>query len=175
MTDPRYPIGKYVQPPSFTASTRAAAIAAIASLPAELRAAVAGLDDAQLDTPYREGGWSLRQVVHHLPDSHVNAYVRHKLVVAEERPTIRPYDESVWAQSAEARTAPVEISLALVDALHARWSAYLRSLPAEAFAREFFHPEAERWMSLDWSIEHYVWHGRHHTEHVRALRASRGW
>ena len=135
MIDARYPIGKFDPPARFSAQSRAAAIGAIASLPAELRAAVAGLDDAQLDTPYREGGWTVRQVIHHVPDSHLNAYARHKLVVAEERPTIRLYDQEVCTESVEARTARVEISLALVDALHARWSAYLRSLPAEAFAR----------------------------------------
>jgi hypothetical protein len=175
MTDPRYPIGPYVAAESFTAETRREAISTIAALPAHLRAAVAGLEEEQLDTPYREGGWTARQVVHHVADSHLNAYCRHKLAWAEERPAIRPYDESVWATSDEARTAPVEVSLALLDALHRRWVAFLRGLPAEAFAREFFHPEAKRWMSLDWSVGMYAWHGRHHAAHVGHLRATRGW
>jgi uncharacterized damage-inducible protein DinB len=174
-TDPRYPVGRFVPPTEFTTESRGAAIAAIAALPAELRAATAGLDDAQLDTPYRDGGWTLRQLVHHVADSHVNAYVRHKLAICEEEPTIRPYDEKTWAETHEARTAPVEISLALLDALHARWTAFLRALPAATFARGFFHPEARQRMTLDWSIALYAWHGRHHTAHVTALRTARGW
>lgn len=175
MTDQRYPIGKFEAPAAFTPHSRAAALAAIASLPGELRSAVDGLDDAQLDTPYREGGWTARQVVHHVADSHLNAYCRHKLAVAEERPAIRPYDEKVWADLGEAQSAPVELSLALLEALHARWHAFLASLPAAAFGREFRHPEAGSWMSLDWSVAMYAWHGRHHTAHVAGLRRVRGW
>jgi hypothetical protein len=175
MTDVRYPIGRFLDPATCTAASRAAALDDLAAAPARLREAVAGLDEARLDTPYRDGGWTARQVVHHVADSHLNAYCRHKLAWAEERPTIRPYDESVWAESAEARTAPVELSLELLAALHRRWVAFLRALPAEAFAREFFHPGAQRWMSLDWSVAMYAWHGRHHAAHVTSLRAARGW
>jgi hypothetical protein len=175
MSDPRYPIGKFLPPDSFTADSRATAIAAIADLPAELRAAVAGFDDAQLDTPYRDGGWTVRQLVHHVADSHTNAYLRHKLAVHEDEPTIRPYDEKVWAESAEAKRADPEISLALLDGLHWRWVAFLRSLRPEQFARRFVHPEMSAPVGLDWSVAMYAWHGRHHTGHVRALRAARGW
>lgn len=175
MTDPRFPIGKFASSETFSAASRAAAIAAIAALPGELRAAVAGLDDAQLDTPYRDGGWTVRQVVHHLPDSHLNAYTRHKLAMTEDEPAIRPYDEARWAELAEARTAPPELSLRLLDALHVRWVLFLRSLGAADFGRGFLHPASQRRMSLDWSVEMYAWHGRHHTAHVQALRSARGW
>jgi uncharacterized damage-inducible protein DinB len=175
MAEPRYPIGRFEAPAAFTADSRAAALTAIAALPGELRAAVAGLDDAQLDTPYRDGGWTVRQVVHHVPDSHLNAYCRHKLAVTEERPAIRPYDEKTWAELEEARSAPVELSLALLDALHARWHTFLGSLPEAAFGRQFHHPEAGTWMSLDWSVAMYAWHGRHHSAHITALRRARGW
>jgi uncharacterized damage-inducible protein DinB len=175
MSDPRHPIGTYAPPAEPGQAFIAAAIDAIAVLPAELRAALAGLDDSQLDTPYRDGGWTVRQLAHHVPDSHMNAYVRHKLTITEERPTIRAYDEKVWAEQPEARTAPIEISLRLLEGLHARWAAFLRTLPFDAFAREFFHPEANRTMRLDWSVGMYAWHGRHHTAHVLALRQSRGW
>lgn len=175
MSDPSYPIGKFEPPTQFTADSRAAAIAAIDALPGNLRAAVAGLDDEQLDTSYRDGGWTVRQLVHHVADSHVNAYVRHKLTLTEDEPTIRAYDEKVWAETAEARTANPELSLALLEALHARWCAFLRSLSAEAFSRRFVHPEKPVPMSLDASVALYAWHGRHHTAHVTALRTRRDW
>ncbi len=175
MSDPRYPIGKFSPSETFTPESRAAAMARLQALPGELRAAVAGLDDAQLDTPYRDGGWTLRQVVHHVPDSHLNAYCRHKLAITEDEPAIRPYDEKRWAELAEARTAPPEISLRLLEALHPRWTLFLRSLEATDFARAFHHPEGNRRMSLDWSVEMYAWHGRHHTAQIAALRAARGW
>jgi len=175
MSDLRYPIGRFAVPERFTPESRAAAVAAIASLPSELRAAASGLDAAQLDTPYRDGGWTARQVVHHVADSHANAYVRHKLTIAEREPTIRPYDEQVWAELPEARTAEPELSLDLLEALHRRWVRFLRALPAEAFDRRFVHPAMPQPMSLDASVEHYAWHGRHHAAHVRALRSARGW
>ena len=175
MSDSRYPIGKYEPPAELDAAFVGRSLAALDALPAELRAAVAGLDAAQLDTPYREGGWTVRQVVHHVPDSHLNAYVRHKLTVTEDSPTIRPYDEKLWAEQPEARGAEPEISLRLVEAVHGRWTAFLRSQPATAFARAFFHPEAKRTMRLDWSVGMYAWHGRHHTAQITALRAARGW
>jgi len=175
MNDPRYPIGRFTPPTTFTPESRAASLSALDRLPADFRSALTGLDGAQLDTPYREGGWTLRQLAHHVPDSHLNAYVRHKLTVTEERPTIRPYDEAVWAECSEARSAPIAGSLTLLEGLHLRWTAFLRALPEEAFAREFFHPEAKRWMSLDWSVAMYAWHGKHHAAHVRSLRDARGW
>ena len=175
MRDPRYPIGKFVAPETFTPASRAAAIAALAALPGELRAAVDGLGDAQLDTPYRDGGWTVRQVVHHIPDSHLNAYVRHKLAMTEDAPTIRPYEEARWAELPEATSAEPELSLRLLDALHARWTRFLGSLDEPAFSRPFVHPEHNRRMSLDWSVEMYAWHGRHHTAQILALRTARGW
>lgn len=175
MSDPRFPIGKYAPPAQLDAAFVVASIAALEALPGELRAAVSDLDDAQLDTPYRDGGWTVRQVVHHLPDSHANAYVRHKLVMTEENPTIRPYQEALWAELPEAKSGDPELSLRLLDALHARWTAYLRALPASAFSRTFFHPQSNLSMRLDWSVGMYAWHGRHHSAQIRALRAARGW
>ena len=173
--DPRYPIGKYSPPAELDAAFVETSMSAIDALPGELRAAVAGLDRAQLDTPYRDGGWTVRQVVHHLVDSHTNAFVRHRLAVTEENPTIRPYDEARWAELPEMRVADPELSLRLIDALHARWLVYLRALPASAFSRTFVHPEAELTMRLDWSVGMYAWHGRHHTAQITALRKARGW
>lgn len=175
MSDPRYPIGPFTAPDPLDAAALDAALADLAALPATLRAAVAGLDDAQLDTPYREGGWTVRQVVHHVVDSHVNAYARHKLAMTEDEPTIRPYLEARWAELGEARAAPPELSLRLLDALHARWVTFLETLEAADFERGFFHPEADQRMTLAWSVAMYAWHGRHHTAHVTSLRAARGW
>jgi hypothetical protein len=175
MSDPRYPIDSFAEPDAHSPASRAAAIDAVAALPGELRAAVAGLDDAQLDTPYRDGGWTVRQVVHHLPDSHMNGYVRQKLAVTESEPTIRPYDENLWSALADARSAPPEISLAMIDALHRRWVAFLGALAEPAFARGYLHPQMGRRLSVDWSVAQYAWHGRHHVAQITALRAARGW
>jgi hypothetical protein len=175
MSDPRYPIGPFVEPAAYSPASRAAALADLAALPGALRAAVAGLDDAQLDTPYRDGGWTLRQVVHHLPDSHLNGYARQKLAVTESEPTIRPYDENLWSVLGDAREAPPELSLALVDALHRRWVAFLRTLAPTDFARGYVHPQMNRRLSVDWSVAQYAWHGRHHVAQITALRAARGW
>lgn len=156
-----------------TAAERAGAIDAIAAAPAALRAAVAGMTDADLDTPYRPGGWTVRQVVHHLPDSHMNAYVRLKLALTEERPTIRPYDEARWAELPDSRDVPVEVSLALLEALHLRWVALLRALPPASFERTLIHPEWPEPMSLDRLVALYAWHGRHHVAHVAAAPVGR--
>lgn len=174
MTDDlRYPIGAWVRPTVISALERTAWINAIAALPAELRAATAGLTDAQLDTPYRPGGWTVRQVVHHLPDSHLNAYVRFKLALTEPDPTIRPYDEGGWAKLPDS-ALPVDVSLRIVDAVHERWVALLRALPADAFSRPFQHPESGA-QTLDTALSTYAWHGRHHVAHVMRLRARAGW
>lgn len=149
-----------------TAEQRAAAIEAIAATPAALRAAVAGLSDAQLDTPYRAGGWTVRQLVHHVPDSHMNAYVRIKLALTEEQPTISPYDEGRWAELPDSREVPIDVSLSLLEALHLRWVALLRALPAEAFARTIVHPDWPEPMSVDKLVALYAWHGRHHVAHA---------
>jgi hypothetical protein len=175
MTDPRYPIGRFDAGVEPAAAEVEAAVRDIAELPERLREALDGLTEEQIDSPYREGGWTIRQLVHHVADSHVNAYVRHKLTVTEDEPTIRPYDQTVWAESPEAKRADPEISLALLDGLHWRWVAFLRALSAEQFARRFVHPEMPAPVSLDWSVAMYAWHGRHHTAHVRGLRAARGW
>ena len=175
MTDPRYPIGPFVTPTSLTADERAAAIEQIAWAPAALRKAVQGLDDARLATPYREGGWTVRQVVHHVPDSHLNAYVRFKLALTEDRPTIKPYDQARWAQLADVTAVPVDVSLTLLTALHTRWVALLRAMTPSDFARVFIHPEMGRTLTLDQTLALYAWHGRHHTGHVTALRERMGW
>lgn len=178
MTDPndlRYPIGKFAYAAAYTQELRDLHLEQIASCPAELRRAVGGLTPAQLDTPYRDGGWTVRQVVHHLPDSHMNAYVRHKLAVTEEQPTIRPYKEALWAELPDGRSADTELSLVLLEALHARWTLFLRSLPAAAFDRAFLHPDLPGPVPLAKNIGMYAWHGRHHVAQIDALRQRNGW
>jgi uncharacterized damage-inducible protein DinB len=171
--DPRFPIGKFAMPESVTAERRQAAIDEIASTPAKMRAAVKGLSDAQLDTPYREGGWTVRQVVHHVPDSHMNALVRLKLALTEDKPTIKPYNEAAWAELADAKM-PVEVSQNLLDAVHARFDRLWRSLKTEDFARKLVHPEhGDR--TVDWILFLYEWHGKHHTAHIAELRKQKGW
>ena len=172
--DPRYPIGSFAAPERFDPLLRASFVEQIAAAPAALRAAVRGLSAKQLDTPYRDGGWTVRQVVHHLPDSHLNAYIRFKLALTEDEPLIKTYEEGRWAELPEARGGDVAISLALLDALHARWVAAIRPLPAEAFARTFRHPD-HGLRSIDWLLALYAWHGRHHVAHVTALRDRMGW
>ena len=172
--DPRYPIGKYTPPQEATPALRQQAIDSIAATPAKLKAALSGLNDAQLDTPYRDGGWTVRQVVHHVPDSHLNAYVRFRLALTENQPTIKPYEEARWAELADAKSAPVAVSLALLEPLHDRWVRLLRSLTASDFARTFVHPE-HGVRTLDWMLFLYAWHGRHHTAHITELREQKGW
>ena len=173
--DPRYPIGPFrsVGRP-LTSEERAAFIDAIDAHPGAMRAAVAGLSDAQLDTPYRDGGWTARQVVHHVVDSHVNAYVRFKLAVTEDHPRICTYQEAVWAELPDAKTAPVEGSLAILDALHPRWVSFLRGLADEDFRRTIDHPEAGD-ITVDVLLEIYGWHCPHHEAHVTRLRERMGW
>ena len=174
MSDARYPIGKFTRVSSLTAEERAISIQQIAAAPGHFRRAVAGLTPAQLDTPYRDGGWTVRQVVHHLPDSHMNAYVRFKLGLTEDAPAIKPYEEKDWARTPEVAATPVEVSLALLDALHVRWVTLLKAMTPAQFARTIKHPE---WgtPSLDALLALYAWHGRHHTAHVTALRERMGW
>jgi uncharacterized damage-inducible protein DinB len=172
--DPRYPIGKFQQPLEATPALRQQAIEIIAETPAKLRAAVAGLSPVQLDTPYRDGGWSVRQLVHHVPDSHINAYVRFRLALTEEQPTIKPYEENLWAQLPDAKTGPIEMSLTLLDALHDRWTRLLRSLTDDQFGRVFLHPDYGP-RTVDWLLFLYAWHGRHHTAHITELRSRRSW
>jgi uncharacterized damage-inducible protein DinB len=174
MTDLRYPIGKFELPAAVADADRPGLIDQIAALPGEIRRAVAGLGDSQLDTPYRDGGWTVRQVVHHLPDSHLNAYTRFKLALTEDEPTIKTYEEARWAELPEARSAPIGVSLALLDALHERWVLMLRVLAPGQYARKLRHPE---WgpLSLGQMLALYAWHSRHHVAHVTALRARMGW
>ena len=174
MTDPRYPIGKWDRRDALTPSERAAMIAQIGEVPARMRTAIAGLDAAQLDTPYREGGWTVRQVVHHVPDSHLNSYTRFKLALTEEEPTIRPYDEAKWAALSDSRDTPVETSLTMLDALHDRWTILLRAMSDGDFRRTLRHPDIGV-MSLDALLSLYAWHGRHHVGHVTSLRERMGW
>jgi uncharacterized damage-inducible protein DinB len=172
--DPRYPIGKFELPKDVTPALRQAAIDDIAVTLAKVRAAVAGLSEAQLDTPYREGGWTVRQVVHHIADSHMNAYVRCRLALTETQPTIKPYEEGAWANLEDARSAPVEVSLELIEPLHERWVRLLRSMKTEQYARTMLHPE-HGVKNLDWLLFLYSWHGKHHTAHITQLRKQKGW
>ncbi len=173
--DLRYPTGRFTPKGApLTAEERAALVERIEELPAELRAAVRGLDDEQLDTPYRDGGWSPRQITHHVADSHLNAFVRTKLALTEDRPTIKPYDQEAWAGLPDVSGPPVETSLAIVDGLHARWSRLLRSLAPEQFARAMVHPEIGD-IDLDFLLQLYGWHGRHHITQIKELRARKGW
>lgn len=170
----QYPVGKFRRPEKLNEEQRRAYIGTIAETPARLRAAVAGLTAAQLDTPYRPGGWTVRQVVHHMPDNHMNSYVRFRLALTENEPAIKPYDEALWAELADAKTAPIEPSLALLENLHQRWVALLRSLSSADWTRTFRHPEIGT-MTLEQNLALYDWHGRHHVAHITALREREGW
>jgi hypothetical protein len=172
--DLRYPIGEFEWRGENSEDERLRYLNEIEQAPAHLRAAVAGLSNEQLDTPYRPGGWTVRQVVHHVPDSHMNSYVRFRLALTEEQPTIKPYQENHWAELTDARTAPIEMSLALLESLHARWILLLRGLGPQDFARRFRHPELGT-VSLDRNLALYAWHGRHHVAHVLSLRQRMGW
>lgn len=174
MEDLRYPIGRFTHQGPLTDDQRRACIRTIAEAPARLAAAVAGLDARQLDTPYREGGWTVRQTIHHVADSHINAYVRFKLAMTEEVPTIRPYEEKRWAETSEARTADVAVSLGILEKLHERWVAFLKSMAPADFARKLNHPESGP-MDLDRLLALYSWHGRHHEGHIVSLRKRMGW
>jgi uncharacterized damage-inducible protein DinB len=173
MADLRYPIGRREAVSTLTPKQRAACVAQIAAAPEELRRAVRGLDDRQLDTPYRDGGWTVRQVVHHVPDSHMHAYLRSKFLLTEQQPTIKPYDQAAWANTPETR-GPVDVSLALLDALHRRWVLLLERLGPGDFGRTLNHPE-NGLMTLDAIVAMYAWHGRHHTAHITGLRERMGW
>lgn len=173
-TDDRYPIGKFELPAKIDAATTKEWIDTIEALPGALARAVAGLDATQLATPYRDGGWTVRQVVHHLPDSHMNAYIRCKLAVTEDGPTIRPYEEGEWAELADARDAPVEVSLQLLEALHRRWVLFLRSLNDVQLDRTLVHPVSGR-HTVRTMCALYAWHSLHHVAHVMRLRERSGW
>jgi uncharacterized damage-inducible protein DinB len=171
--DLRFPIGRFSPGDPDVAENRTADIDALRRLPARLRAAVAGLSDAQLDTPYREGGWTVRQVVHHLADSHVNSMVRFKLALTEDWPTVKTYDQAAWARLPDS-SLPTDGALVFIDSLHARWVALLESLSDADFLKGFHHPASGR-QTLAASLALYAWHGRHHTAHITSLRERMGW
>jgi DinB superfamily len=174
MDDLRYPVGKFDFPKSVSAQDLTEFIDQIAETPSRMRAALAGLSESQLDTPYRPEGWTLRQLAHHVPDSHMNSYVRYRLALTEDEPVVKPYDESRWAELPDARSMPVEPSLLLLEYLHARWVPLLRSLSASEWKRNFRHPDLGL-VSLEKNAALYAWHGRHHVAHITALRERMGW
>lgn len=170
--DLRYPVGPFTH--SADPSARRAAIADIAALPARMRAAVAELTAAQLETPYRPGGWTVRQVVHHVADSHMNGFVRVKLALTEDRPRIKPYDEKAFATLGD-MSLPIDVSLELLDSLHRRWIAVYEAMAEDDFARTFIHPEYDEPQTLDRHAQMYGWHSRHHVAHITGLRQREGW
>lgn len=174
-TDLRYPVGKFDWEAPISDADIPRLIAIIAEAPGTLRSAVAGLTRDQMETRYRPGGWTVKQVVHHIPDSHLNAYTRFKLALTEDEPTIKTYDEAAWAELADSRRVPIEVSLDLLDALHMRWVALLRSMDAADFNRGLKHPEHGRVLTLRQMLGLYAWHGRHHVGHITALKKREGW
>ncbi len=171
---PSYPIGPAPALGAVSPLAREQAVRALSRLPGELRLAVENLSDVQLDTPYRDGGWTLRQVVHHVADSHLNAYARVKLALTEDAPTIKPYDEAAWAELPDS-ALPVEVSLTLLDSLHTRWVTLLEQLNEEQWERTFVHPESKQVYTLAQAAAEYEWHGQHHAAHILRLREARGW
>jgi hypothetical protein len=171
----RYPIGKFKAPDSYTDEMIHGYISTIESFPTVLNKVVQDLNDVQLDTPYREGGWTVRQVVHHVADSHINSYVRFKLAVTEDNPTIKTYHEERWAELEEAKHAPVQLSLPLIEALHKRWAAFLKNLSPDDFKRTFHHPDNKRDVSLNRTVALYAWHCNHHLAHITELKKRMGW
>jgi uncharacterized damage-inducible protein DinB len=174
MSDPRFPIGKFHYEGQVSEEQKQAYLDDIAQTPSNLRAAVKGLSDSQFDTPYRPGGWTIRQVVHHVPDSHMNSYVRFKLALTEDEPTIKPYAEDRWAELADNKSTPVEVSLIMLDSLHDRWVRLLRSLTPKDWKRTFRHPDLGP-MTLEKTLALYAWHGKHHVAHITELRKRMSW
>ncbi|WDL98385.1 YfiT family bacillithiol transferase [Alicyclobacillus sp. ALC3] len=175
MDDFRYPIGKFQNRNKISAEQRADWVKQIAEAPTELRVAIHGLSSEQLDTPYRTGGWTVRQVVHHLPDSHMNSYIRFKLALTEDKPIIKPYQEERWAELNDYRDTPIEVSLILLETLHHRWVTLLSNLQDEQCVRTFTNPESGDVLSLETALGLYAWHGRHHVAQIRSLRKRMGW
>jgi hypothetical protein len=172
--DPCFPIGKFAYDGPPSQDQRKNFIEDIEKAPAALRAAVGGLSPQQIETPYRQGGWTVRQVVHHVPESHMNAYIRFKLALTEQEPTIKPYEQQLWAELGDVQSTPIEVSLALMDPLHDRWVRLLRSMKADDWKRSFRHPEMGV-VPLEKNLALYAWHGRHHVAHITELRRQRGW
>jgi uncharacterized damage-inducible protein DinB len=175
MADLRYPVGKFDWNAPVSEADYPRFIAEIAETPGALRSAVAGLSRDQLETRYRPGGWTVKQVVHHVPDSHINAYCRFKLALTEDEPTIKPYQEAKWAELLDSQQVPIEVSLDLLGSLHQRWVALLRSMDNADFNRVFRHPEREGVVTLSQLLALYAWHGRHHVGHITSLRKREGW
>ena len=169
----RYPVGRLDVRPTLSPDERSRCIDQIQALPAALRSAVTGLDEAQLDTPYRAGGWTIRQVVHHLPDSHMNSYVRFKLGATEDSPTITTYEQGLWAEEAD-NSAPVDVSLRLLEALHERWVLWLRAQESDLWTRTIMHPELGA-LTLEQLLQVYCWHSHHHLAHINGLKERKGW
>ena len=172
--DPRYPIGPFQRPEAISEEMRASAVDAIATLPAQLGAAIAGWNDEQLDTPYRPGGWTVRQLIHHIADSHGQSSTRLRKALTEDSPTIQAYDEKLWAELPDDREAPVAFSLALLNGTHARWAFLQHRLSPEQWQRTFVHPESGTW-TIDAVTQLYAWHSRHHLAHITELAKARGW
>jgi len=169
-----FPIGKFTYSGPASEEQKSVLIDEIAQTPARLKTAVAGLSNTQLDTPYRPAGWTVRQVVHHVPDSHLNAYVRFKLALTEDNPTIKPYAEDRWADLSDTQSTPIEVSLTLLESLHDRWVRLLRSLTPEQWKRTFRHPELGE-MTLEKTVAMYAWHGKHHVAHITELQKRMSW
>jgi hypothetical protein len=174
MSDLRYPVGKFECQGPLSEAERSGLVQQIADAPANLRSATTALSETQLDTPYRPGGWTVRQVVHHVPDSHMNSYVRFKLALTEDEPTIKPYAEDRWAELADTPATPIEVSLTLLESLHNRWVRLLRSLTPEQWKRTFRHPDLGP-LNLEKTLALYAWHGRHHVAHITELRKRMSW
>jgi hypothetical protein len=175
MNDLRYPVGRFTPPAAISPGDRRGYIQHLVDAPERLRAAIEGLSDEQLSTPYRPEGWTVRQVVHHLPDSHLNAYVRFRLALTEDEPTIRTYREELWAELPDSRLAPVELSLSLLESLHRRLALMLRNVNEEEWRRPYRHPERSALIPLEVGVAEYAWHGRHHVAQITALRERMGW
>lgn len=171
----KYPLGRWTWPETVAPGDIKAWTQEIAALPAQLHAAIAGLDDAQLDTPYRPEGWTVRQVVHHLADSHLNSQCRFRWALTEDEPTIKPYDQPAWGELPDSRTAPIEPSLLIIEGLHQRWVALANALTPEQWKRQFFHPEHSQPLRLDKTLAMYGWHGKHHVAHITRLRERSSW
>ena len=174
MNDLRYPIGKFHFEGALTAEQKQKSLDDLTNAPANLRAAVQGLSPQQLDTHYRPEGWTVRQVVHHVPDSHMNAYIRFKLALTEDEPAIKPYEQQLWAELGDSKSTPIEVSLAMLDSLHERWVQLLRSFTATDWKRTFRHPELGL-VSLERNLALYAWHGKHHVAHIAELRKRNSW
>ncbi|MDF2187866.1 YfiT family bacillithiol transferase [Paraflavitalea sp. CAU 1676] len=172
--DLRYPIGQY-EPQPYSDRQKRIWLQDIQFLPGLIEQAIENLDEKQLDTPYRDGGWTVKQVVHHVPDSHMNAYTRFKLGLTEDNPTIRPYDEVLWAKQRDVEVVPINISITLLYALHTRWHAAIRDLTDEQWKRTVVHPAANKQMTLWYLLGSYAWHGKHHVAHITSLRERKRW